>query len=63
MNWLAVINSLTNTMHGAEAAAKATDDQARQLEAKIVSSIAASLAVALSEGLAQHEIESKEQSE
>jgi len=59
MNWQAVINSLTDTMHGAEAAAKATDDPSLRLEAKIVSAVASSLACALGEGLAQHEFEAK----
>lgn len=51
MNWQAVINSLTETMRGAELAAKSTDDPSRKLEAQIVSGVAASLAVAFEQGI------------
>ncbi len=60
MDWATVIDELTNTMHGAELSAKATDDPMRKLEARIVSGVAASLANALSKGLAEHQINSKE---
>jgi hypothetical protein len=56
MDWDAVIQSLTETMHGAELVAKTTDDPHQQLEAKIVSGVAASLASALQEGLERYEL-------
>lgn len=59
MHWQTVIQSLTETMHGAETAAKASSDPMRQLEARIVSGVAASLASALQDGLAQYELRNR----
>lgn len=51
MNWPAVIDSLEATVRGAEFSAKIADRPEEKLEARIVSGIAAALAVALRNGL------------
>ena len=51
MNWDAVIEALDATWKGAEVAMKATDDPVRQLEARIISGVAASLSNAFSQGM------------
>ena len=51
MDWSEVIESLENTMRGAERAAKSFPDPMHKLEAKVVSGVAAALAVALRSGL------------
>ena len=60
MDWATVIEELTNTMHGAELSAKVSSDPMHKLEARIVSGVAASIASALTAGLAQHQINLKE---
>jgi len=63
MDWETVIEALTVTMRGAELSAKVTDDPVHRLEAQIVSGVAGCLANAFSQGLAQHQINSKESSD
>ena len=52
MDWEKVIESLTETMMGAETTAKVVSDPYARLEARIVSGVAAALACALVDGLA-----------
>ena len=51
MNWNEVIESLENTVLGAERMAKLCDDPNHKIEARIVSGVAAAIAVALRNGL------------
>lgn len=57
MNWQAVIRALEETSRGAELSAKASSDPARQIETRIISGLAASLANAFRHGveLSTHE--------
>jgi len=59
MDWIEVIEGLENTVRGAERIAKLTSDPYSQLEAKIVSGMAAALAAALRNGLDATEYERK----